>query len=138
MSPCPVCQHPTTDANLVRNPYVNGQTLALTLKINPDWKPEDGMCRTCLESISDTVAEIEDAKSEQRPSTTSFKEYYRYTLTKREHGQWHHCNPDIERWRQTQIAERVGDEALAAGYDSWLVFDTDEGLLAQGCEPRYV
>jgi len=28
--------------------------------------------------------------------------------------------------------ERVGDEALAAGYDSWLVFDTDEKMLAQG------
>ena len=116
----------------MRHPYVYGQMLALTLKINPDWKGEDGMCRTCVESIIDTVAEIEDAKAEQRPSATPFNEYYRYTLTNREHGQWHHCNPDMERWRQRQIVERVGDEALAAGFDSWLVFDTDEGLLAQG------
>ena len=90
------------------------------------------MCRACLESIINTVAEIEDAMAEQRPSTTPFNEYYRYTLTKREHGQWHHRNPDMERWRQRQIVERVGDEALAAGYDSWLVFDADETLLAQG------
>jgi len=90
------------------------------------------MCRTCIESIIDTVAEIEDAKAQERPSTTNFNEYYRYTLTKCEHGQWHHVNPDMERWRQTQIVERVGDEALAAGYDSWLVFDPDEPLLAQG------
>ena len=41
-------------------------------------------------------------------------------------------NADMERWRQAQIVERVGDDALAAGYDTWLVFDTDEGLLAQG------
>ena len=53
---------------------------------------------------------------------------------KREHGQWHHVNPDMQRWRQRQgqIVERAGDEALAAGYDSWLVFDVDEQMLAQG------
>ena len=90
------------------------------------------MCRTCIESIIDTVAEIEDAKTQERPSTTPFNEYYRYTLTKLEHGQWHHCNPDMQRWRQTQLVERVGDEALVAGYDSWLVFGTDEKMLAQG------
>ena len=117
---------------MVRMPYVYGRTLALTLKINPDWKPEDGMCRTCIESVIDTVAEIEDMKAEQRPSLAGFNEYYRYTLTNREHGQWHHVNPNMQRWRQGQIVERVGDEALAAGYDSWLVFDVDEGLLAQG------
>ena len=114
MTLCPICQRPTPVADLVRNPYVYGQTLTLTLKINPDWKREDGMCRTCLESIIDTVAEIEDAKAQQRPSTTPFNEYYRYTLTNREHGQWHHCNPDMERWRQRQIVERVGDEGLLA------------------------
>ncbi len=90
------------------------------------------MCGTCLESIINTVAEIEDAKAQQRPSATPFNEYYRHTLTKREHGQWHHCNPDMQRWRQTQLVERVGDEAHAVGYDSWLVFDTNEKLLAQG------
>jgi len=131
MTPCPICQRPTTDTDLIRNPYVYGQTLALILKINPDWKPEDGMCHTCIESIINTVAEIEDAKAEQRPSTTPFNAYYRYTLTQREHGQWHHRNPDMERWRQREIVERVGDEALAAGYDSWLVFDVDEKMLAQ-------
>jgi len=36
MIPCPVCQRETIDADLVRNPYVYGQTLALTLKINPN------------------------------------------------------------------------------------------------------
>ncbi len=116
----------------MRHPYVYGQTLDLTLKINPDWKREDGMCRGCLENIMDTVAELEDARTEQRPSATPFNQYYRYTLTKLEHGQWHHVNPDMQRWRQGQIVERIGDDALAAGLDSWLVFDTDEGLLAQG------
>lgn len=128
--------NPRHQSNLVRHPYVYGQTLALTLKINPEWKHEDGMCRTCVESIIDTVAEIEDAKTQERPSQTSFNEYYRYTLSKREHGQWHHCNPDMERWRQRQIVERIGDDALAAGYDAWLVFDSDEKLLAQGVAGR--
>ena len=132
MTPCPICERPTPDAAIVRFPYVYGATLDLTLKINADWQGKDGMCRDCLESIINTVAEIEDAKVEQRPSSTNFREYFRYTLTKREHGQWHHCNPDMERWRQRQLVERVGDEALAAGYDSWLVFDVNEGLLAQG------
>lgn len=90
------------------------------------------MCRACLESIINTVAEIEDAMAEQRPSTTPFNEYYRYTLSKREHGQWRHCNPNMERWRQSQIVERVGDDVLTAGYDCWLVFDVEEKLLAQG------
>ena len=94
------------------------------------------MCRACLESIINTVAVIEDAKTQERPSATPFSEYYRYTLTKREHGQWHHVNADMERWRQRQIVDRVGDEALAAGYDCWLVFDVDEGLLAQGVAGR--
>ncbi len=83
---CSICQRQAYD--LVRNPYVYGDTLALTLKISPTWKREDGMCRGCVESIINTVAEIEDMKAEQRPSQTSFNEYYRYTLTKREHGQW--------------------------------------------------
>jgi len=113
-----------------------GQTLTLTLKINPNWTREDGMCRGCLESIMDTVAEIEDARAQQRPSATPFNEYYRYTLAKREHGQWHHCNPDIQRWRQTQLVERIGDEAREQGRDCWLVFDTDEKLLAQGVAGR--
>ena len=78
---CPICQGPTIGANVVRNPYVYGQTLALTLKINSDWKREDGMCQACLESIINTVAEIEDAKAQERPSATPFNEYYRYTLT---------------------------------------------------------
>ena len=81
MTPCPVCQREATDSDLIRNPYVYSQTLELTLKINPDWKGEDGMCRTCLESIINTVAEIEDARAEQRPSQTSFNEYYRYSFT---------------------------------------------------------
>ena len=93
MTLCPICQRPTPVADLVRNPYVYGRTLALTLKINPDWKREDGMCRDCVESIINTVAEIEDAKTQQRPSATPFSEYYRYTLTKREHGQWHQRKP---------------------------------------------
>ncbi len=79
---------------------------------------------------------IDDAKAQERPSTTPFNDYYRYTLSKREHGQWHHCNPDMERWRQTQIVERVGDDALAAGFDCWLVFDLDEKLLGQGVAGR--
>ena len=70
MTLCPICQRPAIESDIVRNPSVHGQTLALTLKINPDWKREDGMCRTCLESIINTVAEIEDAKAEQRPSAT--------------------------------------------------------------------
>ena len=132
MTPCPIYQRPAIDAGMVYMPYVYGQTLALRLKINPDWQREDGMCRACLESIINTVAEIEDAKTQERPSATLFSEYYRYTLTKREQGQWHHCNPDMETWRQRQIVERVGDEAHKQVYDCWLAFDTDEGLLAQG------
>ncbi|MDK1021713.1 MAG: hypothetical protein QGD90_08780 [Candidatus Hydrogenedentes bacterium] len=84
-----------------------------------------------LRSYLSAQAELEDLKAEQRPSSVDFNEYYRYPLSKREHGQWHHCNPEMQRWRQGQIIERVGDEALAAGYDSWLVFDLDEGLLAR-------
>lgn len=132
MTPCSICRHPTPERALVRYPYVYAQTLALTIKINPGWTRQDGMCRTCIESIINTVAEIEEAKAEQRPSSTNFSEYYRYSLTKREHGQWHHCNPDMVRWRQRQIVERIGDEAISAGYDSWLVFDPDEKMLAQG------
>ena len=54
MTPCPICQRPTPDANIVRHPYIHGQALALTLKINPDWQHSDGACRTCVESIIDT------------------------------------------------------------------------------------
>ncbi len=136
MTPCPICQRSTTGTDLVRHPYIYGDALTLTRKILPSWQPKDGMCRTCVESIVDTVAEIEDAKAEQRPSSTNFNAYFRYTLSKREHGQWHHCNCDIQRWRQTQLVERVGDEAMGAGFDCWLVFDVDEKMLAQGIAGR--
>ncbi len=36
MTLCPVCQRETIDADLVHMPYIYGQALALTLKINPD------------------------------------------------------------------------------------------------------
>ena len=38
----------------------------------------------------------------------------------------------MERWRQTQIVGRVGDDALAAGYDCGRVVDVAEGVPAQG------
>lgn len=38
---------------------------------------------------------------------------------------------DVARWRQGQIVERASDEAIAAGYDEWRIFDVDERELAQ-------
>ncbi len=64
MTPCPICKRLTTQASIMRMPYVYGRTLALTLKLNPDWKREDGMCRGCLVTIIDTVVEHEERKVE--------------------------------------------------------------------------
>ena len=36
MTLCPVCLRKSFDADMVCHPYVYAQTLALTLKINPD------------------------------------------------------------------------------------------------------
>lgn len=136
MLTCPVCERPTPDASLVRMPYVYGDSLELILRINPNWKREDGACRTCLEAVLNTASELEDARAEQRPSTTGFRQYYRHVLSTRESGQWHHKNSDMQRWRQAQIVERIGDEAHEHGFDCWLVLDVDEALLAQGVAVR--
>ncbi len=57
---------------------------------------------------------------------------YRHILTARESGQWHHCNPDMAKWRRNQIIERVSDDAIAMGYHEWRIYDNDERELAQG------
>ncbi len=43
--------------------------------------------------------------------------YHRYILTTRESAQWHHCNTDIQRWRQRQIDDKAALAAKAAGHD---------------------
>ena len=58
---------------------------------------------------------------------------YRHTLTRRESSQLNHVNPDMARWRQGQILERISDEAIAGGYEEWRIFDRDERELAWGC-----
>ena len=115
MTSCPICQRPTL--KLVHNPYVQGKALELTLKIESSWKREDGMCPRCVESIVNTASELEDYATQERPSAIGFNSHYRYTLTKREHGQWHHISPDMQRWRQREIVDKVSDEAMAAGFD---------------------
>ncbi len=89
-----------------------------------------------MESLLDTVAELEDAKAEQRPSANGFRNHYRYTLSRREHGQWHHQNADMQRWRQQQIVDKVADRAYGEGYDCWVVFDAEEAMVAQGVAGR--
>lgn len=126
---CPICQK---SADLIPKPYVYGSALTLAQKIEPSWQPSDGACRHCVESLIDSAAELEDLRTQERPSAIGFREHFRYTLTKREHGQWHHVNPDMARWRQGQIVERVADAAHGAGRDRWLIFDCDEVMLAQG------
>ena len=66
MPSCPNCQRVTINADMVHMLYIYGASLKLILKINPDWSREDGICSRCLESILDTVAELEDMKAEQR------------------------------------------------------------------------
>ena len=66
MTTCPVCQRETTRAAMVRKPYLHGPALELAQKINPDWTREDGICTRCMESILDTVSELEDAKGQER------------------------------------------------------------------------
>ena len=132
MTRCPVCQRETNHSSMARNRCLHGPALDLAQKINPDWRREDGICTRCMDSILDTIAEVEDMKCEQRPSAIGFRNHYRYTLRKREHGQWHHVNADMQRWRPNQIVDRVGDEAIRQGYDCWLIFDADEVMVAQG------
>ena len=58
--------------------------------------------------------------------------FYRHHLNRRERGQWHHINPDMKRWRQGQILERVSEQAIAQGCEGWIVFDQNEVVAAQG------
>ena len=57
---------------------------------------------------------------------------YRHTLTRRESSQWHHVNPDMARWRQYQILDRISDAAIEQGYEEWRILDVDERELAWG------
>jgi hypothetical protein len=57
---------------------------------------------------------------------------YVYVLTARGSVEWHHCNPDMARWRRNQIIDRASDEAIECGFDSWRIFDVDEHQLAYG------
>lgn len=59
---------------------------------------------------------------------------YRHTLTRRESGQWNHINPNMARWRQGQIVERISDAAIEAGFEEWELWTADERRLAWGCE----
>ena len=92
---------------------------------------QTGLCDPCFDASVETVAEAEKPPK-VRPSKVRFSEHFRYTLTRRKHGQWTHCNPDMQRWRQGQIIERVSYEAVERGYESWVVLGVDETMLAQG------
>lgn len=73
-----------------------------------------------------------NAMTDQGSSAIEFRKHYRRTLTNWEHGQWHHCDPDSQKRRQGQIVNRVGNEAMAKGFASWVMLDVDETMLAQG------
>jgi len=59
---------------------------------------------------------------------------YRHTLSLRQSGQWQHQNPDLARFWQYQIMDRVSDAAIEHGYDQWRIFDVDAGELAWGMD----
>ena len=59
---------------------------------------------------------------------------YRHILTRRESSQRNHVNPDMARWHQDQIMDRVSDEAIATGFEEWRIFDADECELAWGMD----
>ena len=58
--------------------------------------------------------------------------YYRLVLTERQSRWLWGPNPDLVRWKTLQYDDLASDAARAAGYDAWLVFDSNERLVGQG------
>jgi hypothetical protein len=98
--------------------------------MNPDWDESEGCCKRCFDAILDTVETAWVPTGHYR--VRGIKDGYRYILSDRQTGNWNHQNPDLQRWWQNIIVNAIGDEAVAAGYDEWFVFDVNEQLLAQG------
>ena len=131
ISTCPICQHERTDM-LPRGMYISTAALHILRRINRTWAESDGICQRCYEAATDTACELEDMEAEQG-GVSGFVQYFRYHLTRRESSQWHHKNPDFQKWHRANIDERATAAAKAAGRECWTIFDCDETLLAQGC-----
>ena len=127
---CPICRRDTRSESIFI-PLSGGSDLhALARKINPSWELRDGCCEDCLNQMGKMLGELRNGP--EKGAAGYPKSFYRYHLNRRERGQWHHCNPDMQKWRQGQIQERVSEEAIAQGYVGWLIFDGDEVMIGQG------
>jgi hypothetical protein len=81
--------------------------------------------------VTKTIADAE-GQGERLDAQTGIRGYYRRVLTDRESRLWHHQNPDMATWRRKCIIEDTARAAEKDGFDAFLIFDVDEGLLAQG------
>ena len=130
MPTCPLCQR---DADLiVTERFLQRDMIELARNISDTWERSDGMCTECFYSLLHTTAVLADWAAGGRQPSANFNEYHRYTLTKHEHGLWHHVNTNMQPQRRKQIVERINDEAYRAGYALWVLFDTNETMIAQG------
>ena len=128
---CPICERETTQAAFYRYPYLVPEAVELIRKIQPRWQDGDGCCNRCVDSVLKTLDDAE-GQAERLDAQTGFRAYYRRVLTSHESRMWHHVNPDMARWRRKVILEETGVAADKVGFDAFVIFDVDEGLLTQG------
>ena len=98
--------------------------------MNPEWSEGDGCCTACFDAIVETVDKAWTPT--ENFGIRGVADGFRYVLTERETKYWNHVNPDLQRWWQQNIVDKVSDAAIGAGYDEWFVFDSAETVLAQG------
>jgi hypothetical protein len=53
-------------------------------------------------------------------------------LSTQQTSKWNHQNRDLQRWHQNRIAKDAANQAKAAGFEEWFIFDSTETVLAQG------
>ena len=126
---CPLCKLEADEGDLI-NPYWQAAALKLAHSMNPDWNESEGCCARCFDKILDTI-ETAWVPTDDYP-IRGLKDGYRYVLSTRQTGQWHHQNRDLQRWHQNRIAKDAADQATAVGFVEWFIFDSTETVLAQG------
>ena len=127
---CPLCKNDANKDDLIPAPYWQPKPLKLAHKMNPEWNEDDGCCARCFDRIVDAAHTTWEPS--QNVGIRGLKDGYRHVLTKRQSGNWHHINPDLQRWWQKKIVNEISQQAREVGFDEWFIFDATEAVLAQG------
>ena len=131
MTSCPICRRDAL--SLAVAPELDITERALISRVNPAWHSSDGICPRCVAAFRESARRLREREAKQ-VGADGFRQYRRFTLSRRESREWNHVNEILASWHRWRILKRIGESAERDGCNAWLLFDSGETLLAQSAD----